>query len=103
MFATTWENIKKNYETTVPGLITAVAGLVAIFYPGETDYINKIAYAVAGISFAIFTLLTKSANVTGTALNPRAQVVNEPTPPLSPAAVEKIAVIRVEKNAEAKK
>ena len=97
MFATTWENIKKNYETTVPGLITAVAGLVAIFYPGETDYINKVAYAVAGVSFAIFTMLTKSANVTGTALNPRAETANAPPPPLSPAAVEKIAVIEAKK------
>jgi len=97
MFATTWENIKKNYATTVPGLITAVAGLVAIFYPGETDYINKVAYAVAGVSFAIFTMLTKSAGVTGTALNPRAQVVNEPPPPLSIAAVEKIAEIHAKK------
>jgi len=93
MFATTWENILRNWETTVPGLITAVAGLVAIFYPGETDYINKIAYAVAGVSFAVFTMLTKSASVTGTALNPRAQVLNEPTPPLSIAAVVKIAEI----------
>ena len=97
MFATTWENIQRNWETTVPGLITAVAGLVAIFYPGETDYINKVAYAVAGVSFAIFTLLTKSANVTGTALNPRAETKNAPPPPLSIAAVEKIAEIQAKK------
>jgi membrane associated rhomboid family serine protease len=92
-FAVMWENVMKNWETSVPGLITAIAVFAAVFYPDDTMFINKLAAAVAGLSFAIFTLLTKSANVTGTALNPRAQVQGLPTPAPSPTARVEIAAI----------
>ena len=78
---TTWENVKANWETTVPGIITTVAGGVALFYPDKTDFINRVASVVAVLSGLVFVLLTKSANVTGTALNPRAKVAGEPDPP----------------------
>jgi membrane associated rhomboid family serine protease len=89
--AVMWENIQKNWETSVPGLITAIAVLAAVFYPDNTLFINKLAAAIAGVSFAIFTLLTKSANVTGTAMNPRAQVQGLPTPTPSPTA--RVAIV----------
>jgi hypothetical protein len=97
MFATTWENIKKNWETGLPGVISAIAMLVAILYPDSTAFINKVAGAIAAVVFAVGMLLSKSANVTGTALNPRAEIVGEPTPLPTPAAAATIAKIEATK------
>jgi hypothetical protein len=80
MWENTWANIKKNWETTVPGIFTAFAVLVALFYPDNTAFINQVAAAVAVLSGLIFSLLTKSANVTGTAANPRAVNAGDPDP-----------------------
>jgi|GEM_PF-1621086 len=80
MWENTWANIKANWSTTVPGIITAVATLVAIFYPDATAKINQVAGGIAVLSGLIFTLLTKSASVTGTAANPRAKNAGEPDP-----------------------
>jgi len=92
-----WENIVNNWRTSGVGLITVLAGGVAIFYPDKTAFINQVAGFISLLSGAIFALIPKDSSVTGTALNPRAQIVGEPTPPPSPAAVEKIAVIEAKK------
>jgi len=88
-----WENILNNWRTSGLGIITAVAGLVAIFLPGEAEFINKIAAGIAILSGAVFALITKDSSVTGTALNPRSVVAGVPDPPPSPAAVVEIAKI----------
>ncbi len=80
MWENTWANIKANWSTTVPGIITAVAALVALFYPDKTAFINQVAAGIAVLSGLIFTLLTKSVNVTGTAANPRAKNTGDPDP-----------------------
>jgi len=92
-----WENIVHNWRTSGLGLITAVAGLVAVFFPGDAEMINKIAAGIAILSGAIFALITKDSSVTGTALNPRAEVAGVPDPPPSPAAEVKIAEIEAAK------
>lgn len=88
-----WENIQRNWETTVPGIISTVATLVALFYPDKSALINQAAAAIAVLSGLIFVLLTKSANVTGTALNPRAQVAGLQTPVPSPTA--RVAIVKM--------
>jgi hypothetical protein len=88
-----WENIQRNWETTIPGIISGIATLVALFYPDKASFINQVAAAIAVLSGLVFVLLTKSANVTGTALNPRAQVQGLPTPAPSPTAKVEIAAI----------
>jgi hypothetical protein len=80
MWENTWANIKRNWETTIPGIITALATLVALFYPDKTAFINQVAAVVAVLSGLVFTLLTKSASVTGTAANPRAANAGDPDP-----------------------
>jgi len=92
-----WENIVANWRTSGLGIITAVAGLVAIFLPGEAEFINKIAAGIAILSGAVFALITKDSSVTGTALNPRAQIATEPDPPPSLAAKAEIAAIEAKK------
>jgi hypothetical protein len=92
-FGVIWENIQRNWETTVPGIIAQVALLVALFYPANTMFINQVAAVVAALAGLIFILLSKSANVTGTALNPRAQVQGLSTPAPSPTARVAIAAI----------
>lgn len=88
-----WENIQRNWETTVPGIIAQVALLIALFYPANTMFINQVATVVAVLAALIFVLLSKSANVTGTALNPRAQVQGLVTPVPTPTARVAIAAI----------
>ena len=88
-----WENIQRNWETTVPGLISAMAAFVALFVPTKAAIINQAAALIAVISGLIFVLLTKSANVTGTALNPRAQVAGLQTPAPSPTA--RVAIVKM--------
>jgi len=92
-----WENIVANWRTSGIGLITVLAGGVALFYPDHTAFINQVAGFLALLSGAVFALITKDSSVTGTALNPRAQIVGEPTPPPSPAAVVTIAAIEAKK------
>jgi len=81
-----WENILNNWRTSGLGIITAIAGLVAVFFPGEAEFINKIAAGIAILSGAVFALITKDSSVTGTALNPRSEIAGIPDPPPSPAA-----------------
>ena len=92
-----WENIKLNWMSTVPGIITAMATLIALFYPDKSAFINQVSGAVAVLSGLVFVLLTKSSNVTGTSLNPRSQIVGIPDPPPTPAAKVKIAQIESKK------
>lgn len=66
-----WENIIRNWQTSGSGLITAVAALVAIFYPDKTAVINQIASGVAVLFGAIFALAAKDGNKSGTADSPR--------------------------------
>lgn len=88
-----WENIVKNWRTSGAGLLAAVAGMVALIYPENAAHINQIAAGVAILLAAIFALITKDSSVTGTALNPRAQLATELDPAPSPAAKVEIAVI----------
>jgi hypothetical protein len=88
-----WENIQRNWETTVPGIISGIATLVALLYPAKAPLINQVAGVIAVVAGLVFVLLTKSANVTGTALNPRPEVQGMPTPVPSPAAQAAIATM----------
>lgn len=64
------DNIIRNWQTSGSGLIAAVAGLVAIFYPDKTAVINQVAAGVAVLFGFLFSLFAKDGNKSGTAANP---------------------------------
>ena len=65
-----WDNILRNWQTSGSGLISAVAALVAIFYPDHAGQINQVAAGVAVAFGAIFALVAKDGNKSGTAARP---------------------------------
>ncbi len=65
-----WENILRNWQTSGSGLIAALAGFVAIFYPDKTAFINQVAAGISLLFGAIFALVSKDGNKSGTATNP---------------------------------
>jgi hypothetical protein len=82
-----------NWRTTLAGIVLATGNIVNDYVTGTITlrtFVLSFALAVAGY-------IIKDAKVTGTELNPRAQIVGDPTPAPSPAAQEKIAVIEAEK------
>ena len=79
-----WENILKNWKSSGAGVIAAIAGLVAILYPDQSETINRIAAAISVLSLAVLGLVGKDNDVTGTAANPRAEVSGQPDPPPTP-------------------
>ena len=82
-----------NWRTTLAGLVGATVYIVVDYVNGIMDtrtFIISVIIAIAGF-------IAKDAKVTGTELNPRAQIKGEPPPPLSPAAEEKKAAIQAKK------
>jgi uncharacterized membrane protein HdeD (DUF308 family) len=65
-----WANIIYNWQTSGSAVIAAVAGLVAIFYPDKSQFINQVAAAIALLFGAIFGLVSKDGNKSGTAARP---------------------------------
>jgi uncharacterized membrane protein HdeD (DUF308 family) len=65
-----WDNIIRNWQTSGSGIIAAVAGLIAVFYPDKTAFINQVAAGVALLAGLVFSLLAKDGNKSGTAANP---------------------------------
>jgi drug/metabolite transporter (DMT)-like permease len=91
------ENICKSWRTSGAALVAALAGVFLIFMPDQSETIKKIAEAVLLIAGVIVGIFAKDSSITGTALNPRAEVVGEPTPLPSPAAAVTIAKIEATK------
>ena len=91
------ENIIRSWRTSGPALVMALAGIFLIFMPDQGAMIDKIAQGVIVLCGVIIGIFAKDSSVTGTALNPRAQIVGEATPPPSPAAVVTIAAIEAKK------
>jgi len=75
-----WANVVRNWRSSGSGLITVIAGGVAIFYPDHTAKINQVAGFLALFFGAIFALIAKDSSVTGTAANPRAKNAGEADP-----------------------
>jgi len=78
-----------NWRTTLAGIILATGNVVM-------DYSNGVlTFRTFAISFslAVAGYIIKDAKVTGTELNPRAQIVGHADPLPTPAAAEKIAAI----------
>ena len=65
-----WGNIIRNWQTSGSGVITAIAALVAVLYPDKTAIINQVATGIAILFGAIFALVAKDGNKSGTATNP---------------------------------
>jgi uncharacterized membrane protein HdeD (DUF308 family) len=65
-----WDNIVRNWQTSGSGVLAAVGGIVAVFYPDKTQYINQIAAGLALLFGAIFALVAKDGGKSGTAANP---------------------------------
>ncbi len=65
-----WENIARNWQTSGSAVVAAVAGLVAVFYPDKTAVINQIAAGIALLFGAIFGLVSKDSDKSGTAARP---------------------------------
>ena len=78
-----------NWRSTVLGLIGATGNIVNDYLQGKMDWKTFV------ISFfmALVGFILKDAKVTGTELNPRAQVLGLPDPPPTPAAEVKIAAV----------
>jgi hypothetical protein len=71
----------------------AVAGIFLIFIPKQSELVNQIAQGIIVLCGVIIGIFAKDSSVTGTALNPRAQVQGLPTPAPSPTAKVEIAAI----------
>jgi len=87
------ENIIRSWRTSGPALVMALAGIFLIFIPDQGALINQVAEGVIVLCGVLIGIFAKDSGVTGTALNPRAEIAGEPTPPLSPSAAETKAVI----------
>jgi hypothetical protein len=85
--------IGPNWRTTIAGIIGATAYIVSDYLSGKMDLKTFIvSFIIAAAGF-----VAKDAKVTGTELNPRAQILGEPNPLPSPTAEEKIAAIKAKK------
>jgi len=54
----------KDKKTTVSGLVMAIAGMVAMFYPDQSELINEIAAGVAIVAGALATYFAADAQKT---------------------------------------
>lgn len=65
-----FNEITRNWKTSGSAVIAAVAGLIAIFYPDKTAFINQVAGAVSMLALAILGLVGKDSDKSGTAAHP---------------------------------
>lgn len=82
-----------NWRTTLAGIALATGNIVNDYVVGTISlrtFVLSFVMAVAGF-------IIKDAKVTGTAMNPRAEIAGDFDPAPSPAAAKKIAKITAEK------
>ena len=65
-----WENILRNWKSSGSAVISAAAGLVALFYPDKSSLINQVAGGISLLFLAILGLVGKDSDKSGTAAAP---------------------------------
>jgi hypothetical protein len=66
-----WNDICRNWKTSGAGLVLALAGLFRIFWPEQSETIQRVSEAVIVIAGTAIALFAKDGNLSGTAVNPR--------------------------------
>jgi uncharacterized membrane protein HdeD (DUF308 family) len=65
-----WNDIVRNWKTSGSAVISAAAGLVALFYPDKSSLINQVAGGISLLFLAILGLVGKDGDKSGTAVAP---------------------------------
>lgn len=65
-----WNNIIRNWKTSGAAAVMAAAGIFVVFFPTQSDVINKVAQGIVLLAGAIIGLCAKDGDRSGTANNP---------------------------------
>ena len=79
-----------NWRSWALGLLGATGNIIVDYVRGTMDFRTFLVSAF----IAVMGYIVKDAKVTGSPLNPRAQIIGELPPPLTPEAMKEIATIK---------